>query len=150
MGLDIVYVNANPLNLTAGQTQIEVTAQVTSDSPVTLASAQIDGLAIAYVHLDPVSGTTPPTYQFHGFMDIPLLLNDGICLILVSFKNEHGDYVTNNTTKILLARSIIQPQPQPEPQSQPDETDKCCCKVSLNITGGPVNIYICRDSKTSP
>jgi hypothetical protein len=147
MGLTIDSVTTNPVTLNAGQTQIDVTAQIISDMAVNDVMAQaIDstGMGFAPVRLEPLRGSMPPQYTFRGVMVIPPGTVDGTYPISVTAKDDGGTSVTNNTTKFIVARGTTPPPPPP----QPEEKDKCCCKVSLNITAGPVNIYVCdRDCK---
>jgi len=56
-------------------------------------------------------------------------------------------YAISYENIITLERGISEPGEPREPGDTNDKKDEGCCKVSINISSGPVNIYVCGTEK---
>jgi len=89
----------------------------------------------------------PQNGIWNGTVNIPMGNEDGNYSIAIAAVDEALNYVENEDLIVNVQRGSEVP---PTPDGPPPETkeEKCCCEVSINITAGPVNIYICDpDSK---
>lgn len=148
---NITLVQVNPFLLNTGETNIVVTATVTDDGGV------IDVVAVPYDVNEgwAITAETPLTLEsgdsqngiYTGTVVIPLApdIIDGLYGVAVLAANAEavqGDlstYAINTDSMITLQRG----NGGNGGNADDDNSDKGCCKVSINISSGPVNIYVC-------
>jgi hypothetical protein len=148
---NITLVQVNPFLLNTGETNIVVTATVTDDGGV------IDVVAVHYDVNEgwAITAETPLTLEsgdsqngiYTGTVVIPLApdIIDGLYGVAVLAANAEavqGDlstYAINTDSMITLQRG----NGGNGGNADDDNSDKGCCKVSINISSGPVNIYVC-------
>jgi len=151
---NITLVQVNPLVLNTGETNIVVTATVTDDGGV------IDVVAVPYDVNEgwAITAETPLTLEsgdsqngiYTGTVVIPLApdIIDGLYGVAVLAANAEavqGDlstYAINTDSMITLQRGNGGNGGNGG-NADDDNSDKGCCKVSINISSGPVNIYVC-------
>ena len=137
---NITLVQVNPFLLNTGETNIVVTATVTDDGGV------IDVVVTAETPLTLESGDSQNGI-YTGTVVIPLApdIIDGLYGVAVLAANAEavqGDlstYAINTDSMITLQRG----NGGNGGNADDDNSDKGCCKVSINISSGPVNIYVC-------
>ena len=157
----ITSVLVNPMELYPGQTDVTVDVTVTDDLGVTaVESVAFDSSTGSFVSEqiplslasgDALNGT------YNGTIVIPLSIIDGFYQIVVFAANTMSDPLVysswdiNDDWVINLMRGVTEPsEPIPsDSPSEPNEKEKCCCDVSINITAGPVNIYVCGPNSKS-
>jgi hypothetical protein len=148
---EITSVNVLPTVLTAGQWQVTVTATVTDEVGVIgVAAVAINPYLLLpvsdYMELGLDAGT-PQNGTWNGSVIIPTGNDDGDYHIQIIAADEDYNYVENDDLIVSVQRGP-EVQPPPDGPSEITENGKCCCEVSINITAGPVNIYVCGpDSK---
>ena len=152
---NFTLVQVNPLVLNTGQTDVAVTATVTDDTGVTSVlavpydvnegSAITSETTLTLESGDNLNGT------YTGTIVIPPEIIDGqygIAVLAANAESVEGDFSTyaiNTDNTITLARGVGGGGGEPGdiPSDTDDQSDKGCCKVSINISSGPVNIYVC-------
>jgi len=155
---EITSVSVDPPVLTAGQFQATVTVTVTDD----LGVISMAGVVINRETLLPVSNWndfgfglidgTPQDGTWNGSVSIPEGNEDGDHYrIAIRAIDVAGNYAENQDLPINVQRGTeLPPLPTPDvPISETSEKGKCRCEVSVNITAGPVNIYVCRSDTKS-
>jgi hypothetical protein len=151
---NITSVGVSPSSLNTGENDIVVNATVTDGTGVTSVSAVLidsegwivtDVTSLTLESGDSLNGT------YTGTVVVPPDASDGQYQVAVLASNAetveedfgtYGIYVYEEF--ITLVRGISEPdKPGDTPPDTNEEADKCCCKVSINISSGPVNIYVC-------
>jgi hypothetical protein len=92
---------------------------------------------------------------FQGTMVIPLDINNGDYQVVVLAANittipeDYSTYGINDDRILHIVRSVSGPEEPPGPvePGETDTKDAGCCKVTININAGPVNIYVCDPEK---
>jgi hypothetical protein len=160
MPLAITAAAINPTILNAGQTDVVVDATVTDDSGVTAVEAiafdsSTGNFVSSQITLTLATGDTlNGTYR--GTIVIQPSISDGQYQIIVIAGNAMSDptnfsgFAINDDSVISVERGVTGPV-VPTPNNGSSETNekaRCCCEVSINVTSGPVNIYVCgQDSR---
>ena len=145
----IISVEINPLVLSADESDVIVRATVTDDGGVTRVFAgawdptitDVYETEMTLVSGDNLNGT------WTGTIVIPFGISGGLFQIAVLATNadtveeDYSTYGYNDESVITVIR--------PGEPGESGEKEECCCKVSINVTAGPVNIYVCGSEKKS-
>ena len=154
----IVSVGLDKTTLSGTETNLYITATITDETGITAVYALLfdPGLGLTYAEtLLSLSSGTNLDGLYSGTMDIPLDVPNGTYIIGILAANAStvlDDYDTfgiNQDTLLSIERSVSGPgEPSgPVEPGESDTKDNGCCKVTININAGPVNIYVCDSYK---
>ena len=145
----MTLVEINPMSLKAGQTDVFVKATVIDDVGVrvvtvsahdTSKSKEIGLTALTLVTGSPMNGT------YQGTIVIPPEISDGEYQIILAALVAEDKLVSNNVATLSVKRGVTG---NSDGDDDTTAKEKSCCKVTINVSAGPVNIYICgSDTKT--
>lgn len=135
------------------ETDLKVTATITDATGVTAVYALLFdpllGTVGVQTMLSLISGTElNGTYQ--GTMVIPMDVINGDYQVIVlaanaeTIEDDYSTYGLNDDRILQILRDSSGPVTPPGiPPGEDDKNDTGCCKVTININAGPVNIYVC-------
>jgi hypothetical protein len=151
---EITSVSVVPTVLTADQRKVTGNATVTDDVGV------IEAVAVAINRNTPVpvgdwndlglDVGTPQNGTWNGTVAVPTSNEDANYSIATAAVDEALNYVENEDLVVSVQRGPEVPLAPDGPRREIFE-EKCCCEVTINITAGPVNTYVCdADSSLIP
>jgi hypothetical protein len=143
-------VTLNPPEFTKGISEVSISAKVTDDVGVNKVWARLFESGTSA----PISGSgselsltegSPQDGTWNGVLTIPLDVSDGNYQVVSYATDVAGNSAESNVLDLKLSRG----ETQNSDDAKKGPSSECQCNVTINITAGPVNIYVCPPESTA-